>query len=205
MATIEFWAGEGSQISNLSASGLGFYGDNGFGYSVAVGSWQGRTYITDSTGTSQGPEADNNKYLNSSGVIIGQTGTGIHLLRLPNSQSTLNVRFKHTSPVQVQNAKLYAYDRVHKNNDPSGVIVRAAEVIHPDTVQNHVGSGDATWVTIAGSGSVLNLVASPGTSGLSPNGTGTSSVQHDWYIALSATPTSVGAKEFSLWCELEYL
>jgi hypothetical protein len=205
MATIEFYAGEGSNINNLSGSGLGFYGDSGFGYSVAVGSYQGRTFITDSTGTSQGPEADNCKFLNTSGVVVGQTGSGISLISLPNYLATLNVRFTHSSTVKVQNAKMYGYDRVNKNNSPSGVTLKGAEIIHTNTIQNATGSGDVNWVTMTGSGSVLDLVGSPGISGLSPNGLETTQDQHDWYVALTATPQSVGAKEFGAFIELEYL
>lgn len=205
MASIDFYAGENNNINNLAGSGIGFYGDGGFGYSVAVGSYNGRSFITDSTGTSQGPEVDNCKYLNTSGVIVGQTGSGIHLLALPNYLATLNVRFSHSSNVKVQNAKAYCYDRVSKNNNPSGVNLYAAEIIHPNAVQTITGSGDANWSNIKGSGTTLSLVDSPGISGLSPNGPNTSEAQHDWYLALTASPTSVGAKEFALWIELEYL
>jgi hypothetical protein len=205
MPSIDFYAGENNNINNLAGSGLGFYGDSGFGYSIAVGSYNGRTFITDSTGTAQGPEADNCKYLNTSGVIVGQTGSGINLLALPNYLASLNIRFTHSSAVKIQNAKIYAYDRVNKNNNPSGVTLYAAEIIHPSTTQSATGSGDSTWINVKGSGTTLSLVNSPGVSGLSPSGANTSQSQHDWYVALSATPTSVGAKEFALWMELEYL
>ena len=206
MATIEFYAGEGNQIYNASSSGLGFYADAGFSYSVPVGSYQGRTFITDSTGTSQGPEVDNCKYLNTSGVIVGQTGSGIHLKQLPNYLATLNIRFTHSTSVQVQNVYLYGCDRSgNKNNAPSGVTLYGASIIHPDTTQVMNGSGSNSWTWLNGSGSTLNLVASPGVSGLSPNGTGTSASRHDWYVALTATPTSVGSKEFQLALTLEYL
>ncbi len=204
-ALISFLAGESFTINNLSGSGLGFYGANGFGYSVAVGSYQGRTFITDSTGTAQGPEVDNVKYLNTSGVVLGQTGSGIHLLRLPNYLSTLNVRFTNDTNVQVQNAKFYVYDRSSKNNDPSGVTCQVAEIIHPNLNQDFTGSGDSTWITAHGSGQTVDLVGGPGPSGMSVNGTTTSSYQHDWYLAISATPTSVGAKTFGGYMELEYL
>ncbi len=205
MAEIQFWAGEGLNINNLSGSGLGFYGDSGFGYSIPVGSYNGRTFITDSTGTSEGPEADNCKYLTTSTLVVGQTGSGINLRQLPNYLSTLNIRFVHGSAVQVQNVKMYGYDRVSKLNDPSGVTLYAAQIIHPNPTQVLEGSGSTTWVDIKGDTTTISLTSGPGTSGLSPNGTGTSDARHDWYVALTATPTSVGAKEFSAWFELEYL
>lgn len=205
MALIEFLAGESNQINNLAGSGLGFYGDAGFGYSVPVGVYNGRTYITDSTGTARGPEVDNNKYAGISTVILGQAGSGVNLRQLPNYQATLNVRFTHASSVQVQNAKVYGYDRVNKNNSPSGVNLYAAQIVHPDTTQVMNGSGSASWLNLKGSGTLMNLTAGPGISGLSPNGPGTVDKTHDWFLALSASPATVGAKEFGLWMELEYL
>jgi len=205
MAQIDFYAGEGHDIVSTSTSGLGFYGDNGFGYSVAIGSYQGRTYITDSTGTVQGPEVDNNKYHSTSGVIIGQTGTPIHLLQLPNYQSTLNIRFTNDDSVQVQNVTLYGSSRSDYTQAPSGINLYAASIIHPNDVQDMDGSGSATWTQLTGSGSTLTLTDSPGTSGLSPNGEATQDTRHDWYVAISASPSSIGAKEGKLYIELEYL
>ncbi len=205
MAQIDFLAGTDFTIANLAGSGVGFYGDSGFGYSVAVGSYNGRSFITDSTGTAQGPEVDNNKWASSTTVIIGQAGSGISLLALPNYLTTLNIRFSHNSAVQTQNAKVYGYDRFSKNNNPSGVNLFAAQVVHPPNTQIATGSGNATWTNLKGSGTVLSLIAGPGVSGLSPNGTNTTATQHDWYLALSASPTSVGAKTFGLFFELEYL
>ena len=184
---------------------MGFYGDSGFGFSVPVGDFQGRTFITDSTGTSKGPEADNNKRSSASGVIIGQAGSGVSITSLPNHQSTLNMRFTNDSAVTTQNGLLFIYDRVNKNNDPSGVTVYTAEIIHPDIVQNPNGSGDALWVQTAGSGVTLSMSDSPGESGLSPMGPSTSDVRHDWYVAISVSPNSVGSKEFAGHFELEFL
>jgi hypothetical protein len=100
---------------------------------------------------------------------------------------------------------MYAYDRSNKNNNPSGVTVYAAEIIHPNNNQDFSGSGSANWINIFGSGSVLTLSNGPGTSGLHINGPNTSSARHDWYIAISASPNTVGSKEFGSYYELEYL
>jgi len=205
MADIEFWGRDSIQAHNTGASGIGFYGDAGFGVSVVVSEHQGRTFVTDSTGTAEGPELNNTKYASSSGVFIGTSGNANLLLELPNYLSTVNFRFTHDSPVKVQNVQAYGYDRVNKNNDPSGVSLYGAEIIHPNVVQDLSGSGDASWVTMSGSGSILQLVSSPGTSGYSPNGINTTDTRHDWYVALSASPQSVGAKEFSCYLSLEYL
>lgn len=206
MALITFLAGENFAINDLSGSGLGFYGDSGFGASVQVGSYQGRTFITNSTGTSQGPECDNIKWSHPGSGIIGQTGTGLPLTSIPNYQASLNIRFTHGSAVKVQNAQVRIYDRASINNPASGVTTKTAQLIHTNTAQDATGSGDATWRTPAGSGTIQSLVGSPGTSGLSPNGPDTTDTQHDFYLAISASPDSIGSKvQYGLYASLEYL
>lgn len=205
MALLQFFAGEGFNIDNLNGSGLGFFGSAGFGASVPVGEYQGTTFITNSTGTVQSSQVDNVKYANAASGIVGSSSSGIALTAIPNYQSTLNIRFTHGTAVQTQNVKLRIYDRDSVNNDPSGVTCKVAEVIHPNTTQINDGSGSTTWYTPTGSSVIMDLVSSPGTSGLSPNGPSTTDTQHDHYICLSASPDSVGSKLFALYCELEYL
>jgi hypothetical protein len=202
MPTISFNAGTDFTINNISGSGIGFYG-SGFGYSVPVGQYPVRAFITNSAGSTQGPEIDNNRYVSSTGVIIGQTGTPILLTQLPNYLSTLNIRFSNTTAVSVQNAELRIYDRSGINNNPTGVTCYVAEVIHTGTAQVTGGLGDATWQNIRGSTNILSLQNSPGLSGLTPGSTGTI---HDWFIALSPSPDSIGSKTaFGLYFSCEYL
>lgn len=205
MATISFHAGENFTIQNLGGSGLGFYGAGGFGTSVGVGEYNDTVFITNSNGTVQGPQVDCIKYLNSASGTINSSVSGQLLTKIPNYFAQLNVRFEHTSAVTTQNVKFRVYDRTSINNNPSGVTCKVAELIHPDTVQNNNGSGDSTWTTVYGSGSVLDLVASPGLSGERPNGASTSSTRHDWFLAITASPDSVGSKLFAGYVELEYL
>lgn len=205
-AEITFWAGESANINNLSGSGLGFYGDGGFGASVQVGAWQGRTFITNSAGTAQGPEADNCKWVSSTGVILGQAGSGILLTQIPNYLASLVVKFSYDSPVRTQNATFRAYDRVSASNPASGVTLAAYNVIHPDSGQTATGSGGSTWTIFTPTGNTpMSLHASPGTSGLSPSGSNTVDDEHWWFIALSASPDSIGSKTFGGYISLEYL
>lgn len=205
MAVLQFFAGENANIANLSGSGLGFYG-GGFGFSVEVGAYQDSTFITNSNGTAQGPQVDNVKYQNIGSGIVNGAGSGVPLISIPNYLATLHVRFNHSSAVRVQNAKLRIYDRSNVNNPASGVTCKVAEIIHPGLTQVPTGSGDTVWQTPTGSSSIMDLVASPGLSGLSPNGVGTSDYNHDWFVALSASPDSIGSKtNFGLYISLEYL
>ena len=210
-AAISFYAGEGTAINNLAGSGLGFYGDDGFGTSVSVGAYQGRTFITNSAGTAQGPECDNIKWTHANSGVIGQTGTSLNLLNIPNYQATLNVRFTYDTPVNVQNVALKMYDRVSTGNSASGVTVKAAELIHVSTSQTGVGSGDSSWTTFTSNGSGLqsmDLAPNPGVSGLyAGNGSNSThtDTQHDWFCSISCSPDQIGSRLFAMAISLEYL
>lgn len=208
-ANLSFLAGENFAIDDLSGSGLGFYGSDGFGASIRVGEYQGRTFITNADGTSQGPEVDNVKYHNAGSGILGQSGSGLGLTYIPNHQATLNVRFTYDTPVRVVSAEARAYDRSDPNRAPSGVTVKMAEIIHPSVTQDNSGSGDTTWHTPAGSSVVVPLAPSPGPSGLyAGNGSNGnySATQHDWYLAVSVSPDSIGSKtQCGLYVQVEFL
>jgi len=205
MAAIDFYAGSNFVINALAGSGLGFFGA-GFGFSVEVGTYQGTTFITDGNGVNQGPQADNVKWQNIGSGIVNSASSGIPLISIPNYQASLNPRFTHTSAVKTQNVKLRIYDRSSINNPAVGVTTKVAELIHPTLTQFPIGSGDTTWETPTGSSVIMSLVASPGMSGLRPNGAQTTADRHDWYLALSASPDSIGSKtSYGLYVELEYL
>lgn len=209
MATITFHAADQGllTINALAGSGIGFYG-SGFGASVAVGAYQDTTFITDSNGTVNGAQVNNVKWqANNSGEVNG--ATAIDLLDVPNYLASLQPRFTHTSAVQVQNVKFRQYNRTNINTGGSGVTLKAAELIHTSSTQTgSLGSGDAVWTTPAGSAVIMDMAQSPGMSGVYAK-EGTSSVhastRHDWYLALSASPNSVGSKLFAGYVELEFL
>lgn len=206
MAAINFFADEFG-IQNLSGSGLGFYGSS-FGSSVEVGAYQETTYITSANGSSLGPQVNNITYTHpSSGSVDG--AASILLTQIPNYLATLNIRFTHSSLVKTQNAKLRIYDRSNINNNASGVTCKVAELIHPYTSQTNVGSGDSTWTALYGSSIVMDMAQSPGTSGIyAGNGSVSTvtSLQADWYAAISPSPDSIGSKTlFGLYFSCEYL
>lgn len=195
----------------LGGSGLAFFGDSGFGSSVEVGTYQGTTFVSDGTGSSRGGQANNIKYFNAGSGIVGTIGSGIGLRAIPNYQSTLNIRFTHSSKVKVQNCQLRIYDRANVNKAASGVTTKVAEIIHPRITQRNTGSGDRSWISPGGSGVVVNFASSPGISGVHA-GDGVSQVsskqssRHDWYTAISASPDSIGNKtQYGLYFALEYI
>lgn len=204
MAQLDFFA----NAINLNGSGLGFYG-NGFGVSVNVGSYQETTFITNGNGTVQGAQVNNIRYQNVNSGIINSATSGVLLTQIPNYLATLNARFTHGSAVKVQNVKAYIYDRSNINNPASGVTTKFAEVIHPNEIQDNDGSGDAAWLTPAGSSVVVDLAPCPGISGLyAGNGSNSTATdtRHDWYMNISQSPDSIGSKTLNgLFISLEYL
>ncbi len=209
MAEIRLYVGEDQVLP--SSSGLGFYGNNGFADPVAVGDFNGRTFVTNVGGDTEGFECNNNKRTDVSGLILGQVGSGILLTQLPNRLGTVNVRFTHASAVKTLSAILQVYDGSvdgngdpNKDNDPIGLSFYTAQIRHQSDVQDNTGLGDSEWTDTKGATS-LSLVASPGISGLRPSGPDTTDVRHDWYVAMSTTPNELGDKLFGMYVELEFV
>ena len=184
---------------------LGFFGSNGFGDPLSLNEYNGRTFITTANGSTEFEECDNCRKISSSTVILGQAGSGIDLVNIPNYLATINLRFTHPQAVLVQSARLIAFNGSDVSTPPSGLDVYGAEVIHTSRLQTVIGVGDASWLKMEGSGVQLDLVDSPGTSGISPLGPATTDIRHDWYVALSVTPTVPGDKTFSFRADVEYV
>ena len=98
-------------------------------------------------------------------------------------------------------------DRVNISNNPSGVLCKVAEIVHPALGQTGLlGSGSTSWQTVNGSGSIMNLTfESTGYSGIAPSGNSTVDTRMDYYLAISASPSSVGSKTFAGYFSVEYL
>lgn len=214
MAQINFigLGGSAFSISPLNNSGLGFFGVGGFGQSVNVGAYQGSTFICDGNGISQGPQVNNVTWVHpNSGQI--NNGTVLNLQSIPNFQGTMQIQFLNTTAVRLQQSQLFIYDRTSTSNLASGVTTAVANLIHPNPIQGPGGSGSISWEFPNGSSYMTLSVYetngnpySPGLSGLSPNGGSTVSTEHDYYIAISASPNSIGAKTlYSLLFSSEFL
>lgn len=237
MATIIFYAGNGTALQHLSGSGLGFFG-GAFGQSVELNKYQDTTFITNNNGTVEGPSSDNVKYVNDGSGNVTSITPATGLKFIPNNRASLNVRFTHGSAVKTQNVAMRIFDRVAANNPASGVWTKAAQLLHPWNTFGSAaspagkGSGDEFWwgsalhastptlgnqdvrlpnnqFTVGGSGIIITLAKSPGPSGeYAGGGTGSTAAhtQHDWYVALSASPRSIGSKtQYGLYMSLEYL
>ena len=194
------------EIAHSIGSGLGFFGNGGFGYSIAVGNWNDKTYITDASGVQEGEEVNNLEYVDSTGCYFGGSGEYQVLTEIPNDKATLNLSFRHDTSVDVQNAEFRCYDGTNVDNSPSGIEVRAFEIIHPSSTYIDNGSGDVSWVALSGSTQTLDLADSPASGGFAAfSGAEISDIQHDWFVGVSISPQSIGSKTAKLYFNLEYL
>ena len=235
MADLKFYANTenlsygsaASLIDHGAGSGLGFYGA-GFGISVPVDQKQDSTFITNSAGTNQGSKLNNTKYASVSGTSHNG-GTEIDNENMPNHYAPLNVRFSHTEAVKVQNCKLRIFDRNDIAKHASGVTTYVYEVRNPGNVESSAtaltlrGESNHGWNEYdpedGGSPPDTSFSNSPGVSGsnsvisdsgnayvLSTSGASHMSTRHDWYVALSAMPDSIGSKtDYGLYFTCEYL
>lgn len=201
MADLKVYVAEDNALGANQA--IGFFGEGQFGSPIALNGYNGRTFVTNLDGSSEGLESDNCKYKSSTEVIVGQTGSGILLTELPNYLSTMNIRFTHDFPVMVNNVSFNVYDGYNIVNPPSGLTCYAAEIRHTALEQTDTGDGDASWVEIGGSAATLGLSESPGISGTFPPSFLDS--RHDWFVALSVKPTYPGDKQFAFAVDLLYL
>lgn len=197
MATsIQWRGGDGANQILPANSGdndtLGFFGA-GFGFSIRVGDYNNTSYVTNDNGTTNYGQVPNLRWANVSGAYVASELVATELLEVDNTEATLKVTLTTDSSVQTQNTRFRAFDRVNINNNPSGVTVQAAEINKPQPAIR--GTGDVFWTQIYGSGSTLAL-----DNQLLASGT------HNWYIGVSATPTSIGQKtNFGFYFESEFI
>ena len=218
-------------INHTAGSGLGFFGRS-FGLSVPVGQFQESTFVSNSNGTASGVKVSNTKYLSVSGVSHNDGGE-IDNESMPNYYAPLNVRFTHSEAVRVQNCKLRIFDRNDIDNQASGVTTKVYELRHPNGVANttnalsYRGRSTHDWLEFDPEDNMVDMdfTSSPGVSGLNTNagdalasstdgqanyitkeGAAHEAERHDWYLALSASPDSIGSKtQYGLYFTLEYL
>ena len=200
-ASLTFWGKNNQGI--VGGSGIGFYGSN-FSDSVAVGDYQGTTFITNAAGTAQGPALDNFKWANAQSGYLNSASSGIPLWSVPNAEATFRIQFTNDTAVKTQNIQLRTYDRTTITSPMSGTLVKVAEIRHPDPIQTHTGSGTAVWVSWNAATGVLALTPGVGSGGLS-QGPNTVDTRHDWFVVMSLSPNDIGSKLGAVYVSLEYL
>lgn len=188
MATFA-WTLQGGTPTTIGATDkLQFAGAGGFDSKITVAEYNDSMHVKSNVGAndSSGNTPNNNKFISQSGGTGGDSqadwGDGTEDLdQITTGEAALKINFSDGASVITEDAVFYAYDGSTPATAPTGITFVAAEV------------GDANFTGAEGSGSALAL---------DDNTAGTS---HDYYIALSASPDSVGLKDaFALRIELTY-
>jgi len=179
MAFAFTWAWQsGSTWHNFSADNMiGFYGTS-YGDKVTVNSYQDSHHLRTSSGNDTdacvGPHMTNLKYISGSTVSIsGSNETNISNVA---TGDCIRIRFTDGSTsVSTENVKFYSYDGTTDATAPTGLTPKC------------LTTGASAWVTPTGS------------AGYMPMADQGSEINHDYFVGLSATPTSVGEKTDFAW------
>ncbi len=142
-----------------------------FDSKITVGNYNSSTHVEDDTSSdkSSGNSPNNNNYNDAS-------------LPIADGDCALKINFSHTSSVQTESAKIYAYDGSDTSTAPSNTTVYMAE-----------GADDSTWTNAEGSGSALGLADNT-----------SAATSHDFFVAVTASPDTVGSKSLAYQIELTY-
>ena len=188
MATFT-WYLQGTTPTTIEATDIiQFAGVAGFDSKVAVGSYNDTTHVKSSVGAddSSGNTPNNNKFVSQAGGTGGDSqadwGDGTEDLdAILQGECALKINFSDASSVITESAVLYAYDGSTTTAVPTGVDFRAAEL------------GDANWTEAEGSAAAVSVTDD------------TAATSHDYYFAISTSPSSVGLKDaFTIRMELTY-
>ncbi len=235
MVDIKFWAASGSehQLSkgpggNFDSNGfeivnlergatnainrIGFFGSTGPGSTIVVGQYQSKTYPTDNEGDLRGPPLVQLKFVSSAVVqISGLWNAAVG--EVPSQSGTVAIRFTNPGGTEVttQNARISAVrltagdfgiagSGVEPDTQPDNLDVQAFECKHPFAPTTPIAT---TWTKIAGTSAAGGGSAS---NQLSLQNHSWSSIVHDYFVALSASPTASSVnKRFAFMAYIEYL
>ena len=192
MATFTWNGYISSSWTDLGANTIVFSGAS-FGDNITVDAYQDSTNAGNGDpGTDQGA-MNNNKYLTGSTISINGAGSvALNDTNLTANDCTLKVNFSHGSAVAITSARFYSYDGTTVTNEAVGVAAYAFERGVSATAWTQINSDSGN---IGGDNSGERL-------SLADQGSGTS---HDYYVAVSASPESFGAKtSFDLGLALTY-
>jgi len=154
-----------------------------FATNVTVASYQDGTHISNVSDVEQCSSfhCHNVKYLTGTTMSLDGAGSA-NLSTLTTANAPLKFNFSDASSVATSAATFYAYDGTTDATAMVGVTFQAGEA-----------SITSTWVAANGSGAALSIADD------------TAATSHDYYIALSATPTSTGAKTGKVKITLTYV
>jgi hypothetical protein len=180
MALTQTWKLQGTSDTTIDATDSIAFSDGTFDNPIQVSSYNDGTHVRSSGGAddSDGNTPNNVKYIASG---TGDWGDGTESLdNITDGECTLKITIAESVSITVTDITMYAYDGTTTTNAPSGMTVQMAE------------QGDAAWTEAHGSGSALSISDSD-----------TPATSHDFYVAISASPSSVGVKSANK-CRIEF-
>ncbi|XOB41792.1 MAG: hypothetical protein ACKKMS_00110 [Candidatus Nealsonbacteria bacterium] len=146
---------------------------------ITVGEYNESTHVKDVGEADKSAENTprNVKYISSAKADWGDGEE--NLVDIIEAECSLKIKFSDTGVI-TEDAIFYAYDGTTPATPPVNVTIYGAEL------------GDTDWTAIAGSGSALALDAQEAAD------------DHDFFIPVSASPDTVGAKTGKVRIELTY-
>jgi hypothetical protein len=181
MATFT-WYLQGGTNTEIRTQDKIQFGSGAFNSAITVNSYNDSTHVLngdDNTDKSSGNTPKNSKYLTSSTVDLGSGSVAVNTAT--NSNAPLKINFSHGTSVATNLATFFSYDGTTTTSGPTDVNFYCAEI------------GDSSWTNAEGSASAMTLDDN------------TASTSHDFYLLISASPTSVGLKsDFKMRIELTY-
>ena len=174
MQTWAWYNNTGTAWVNFSAGNMiGFYGTATYGAKTAVSAYQGGMHLRTAAGTDTdacaAPHCDNVKYINATYCDIN--GAGDVDVATIGVNDCVRIEFTDgATSVVTENAIFYSYDGTTDATAPVGVTTKGLE------------QGDAAWTAMGGNAAAVSITNDSTTT------------DHLFYVAVSASPTSVGEK-----------
>lgn len=187
MATF-VWTLQGTTPTTIDATDkIQFAGAGGFDTPIAVNSYNDTTHVKSSGGAndSAGNTPRNNKFISQTGGTGGDSqadwGGGTEDLdQITTAEAALKINFSDAASVITEDGVIYSYDGTTPATPASDVDCRMAEV------------ADTNFTQAEGSGSPVTI------------NDDTTATSHDYYFAVSMSPTAAGTKTGKFRIELTY-
>jgi hypothetical protein len=180
-----YYGSTGPAWTDIGANTIVFSGTGGLTAPVTVAAYQDETHIgsgdpgTDQCGTNH---CRNVKWISNTQFALDGGGTEtLNDTNLVATECTLRIHFTDAASVAITNARFYAYDGTTTTDEALGVDVEAFEQ----------GVVATTWTTINDDSGNTGGDNAGQRLDLGDQGAAT---EHTYYIAVSASPESVGAK-----------
>lgn len=162
---------QGSSDTTIEATDLIQFSDGTFDNPITVSSYNDGTHVRSSGGSddSDGNTPNNVKYI-ASGTADWGDGTE-NCSAILDGECTLKITVGYDTNITVTDITMWAYDGTTEATAPTNLDVYLFE------------SGDTAWTNADGSGSALSLSDSD-----------TPATSHDFYVAMSVSPSAVGTQ-----------